>query len=392
MPHDTIDRPHSGATERTALQRHSDQGATPQSLIDELEDAIANKDLHHRAAVLRRITDLFVANGSGFSAEQIAMFDDVMSRLVVAIDSLARAEFGAVLAKHPNAPPHTSRILALDDAIEVAGPMLSQSNNLDDATLVEGAKTKSQEHLYAISLRGSIGEAVTDVLVERGDTEVVKSTAANPGAKFSEFGCATLATRSRDDSELALQVWSRDDIPRQHLLSLFAIASEAVQKQLAAADRKKVELYRYIIAQANSQIQTKMRESSTHYAAARPYVESLYRSGTLTGERVAEFARADKFDQVAIALSLLCVLPVGHIERAIVHHQADHLVVLAKAIGLSWETTKAILLMRRPGNHGAAMELEAARASFTKLQPKTAVSAMQFYRLRVRSEAQLESN
>ena len=273
MPHDTIDRPHSGATERTALQRHSDQGATPQSLIDELEDAIANKDLHHRAAVLRRITDLFVANGSGFSAEQIAMFDDVMSRLVVAIDSLARAEFGAVLAKHPNAPPHTSRILALDDAIEVAGPMLSQSNNLDDATLVEGAKTKSQEHLYAISLRGSIGEAVTDVLVERGDTEVVKSTAANPGAKFSEFGCATLATRSRDDSELALQVWSRDDIPRQHLLSLFAIASEAVQKQLAAADRKKVELYRYIIAQANSQIQTKMRESSTHYAAARPYVE-----------------------------------------------------------------------------------------------------------------------
>ncbi len=392
MPHDTIDRPHSSATEQAAQRRHNDHATTPQSLIDELEDAIANKDLHHRAAVLRRITDLFVTNGSGFSAEQIAMFDDVMSRLVVAIDSLARAEFGAVIAKHPNAPPHTSRILALDDAIEVAGPLLSQSNKLDEATLVEGAKTKSQEHLYAISLRDSIGEAVTDVLVARGNTEVVKSTAANLGAKFSEFGCATLATRSADDSELALQVWSRDDIPRQHLLSLFATASEAVQKQLAAADRKKAELYRYVIAQANSQIQTKMRESSTRYAAARPYIESLYQSGTLTGERVAEFARADNFDEVAIALSLLCALPVGHIERAIVHNQADHLLVLAKAIGLSWEATKAILLMRRPGKHAAAIELEVARASFAKLQPKTAVSAMQFYRLRVRSEAQLESN
>ena len=364
---------------------------TPQSLIDELEDAVNKSDMRRRATTLRRLTDLFIVNGSGFSEQQIAMFDEVMSRLVIAIDSSARAEFGDLIAKHPNAPPRTSRVLALDDEIKVAGPILSHSRQLDDATLIEGAKTKSRNHLYAISQRELIGEAVTDVLVERGNEEVVRSTAANPGAQFSEYGCSTLATRAQGDGELALRVWLRPDIPRQHLLCLFAAASENVQKQLEGADRQKVELYRYMVAQAKGQLQTKMREASSGYATARQYVESLHRSGKLTGECLLELARDGKFDEVTIAMSLICELPIGHIERAIVHDQVDHLLVLARAANLSWETAKAILLMRSPIDHSAS-ELEAHSVKFTKLQPRTAISAMQFYRLRARAEAQLETN
>jgi uncharacterized protein (DUF2336 family) len=365
--------------------------AASKSLIDELEDAIAHTDLRHRAAVMRRLTDLFIMNGAGFSEEHIAMFDEVMSRLVAAIDSSARAEFGDLLVQNPNAPAKTTRILALDDEIRVAGPILSRSKALDEATLIRGAKTKSQDHLYAISLRDTIGEAVTDVLLERGDTEVVRSTAKNPGAKFSEFGHTTLVTRSKEDGELALRVWARADIPRQHLLSLFAAASEDVQKQLETADRQKVQLYRYLVAQAKNQIQTQVRESSASYAAALPYVEALHRSGGLNGESLAAFAQAGKFDEVTVALSLLCDLPVGHIERAIVHHRADHLMVLAKAIGLSWETTRAILVMRGPVRSLSNADLEANGLSFAKLQQKTAVSAMHFYRLRSRAETQLEA-
>jgi uncharacterized protein (DUF2336 family) len=297
--------------------------------------------------------------------------------------------------------------LALDDEIKVAGPILSHSRALDEATLIESAKTKSQDHLYAISLRETIGEAVTDILVERGDTEVVRSTAQNPGAKFSEFGHTRLVTRSRDDGELALRIWSRSDIPRQHLLSLFAAASEGVQQQLESADRQKVQLYRHLVAQAKNKIQTQMRESSSSYAQARPHVEALHRAGGLNSEALADFARAGKFDEVTVALSLLCDLPVDHVERAVVHHRPDHLMVLAKAIGLNWEITRAILQMRGParsigGAMGGAMggtiagstmataETEQNAQSFAKLQQKTAISAMNFYRLRARAESQLE--
>lgn len=362
-----------------------------QSLIDDLEEAIAKQDLHRRAIVMRRLTDFFIVDSAGLSEEHIAMFDDVMSRLIVAIDRSARAEFGDVLARHPNAPPKTSRILALDDEIAVAATVLTHSKSLDEATLIETAKTKSQDHLFAISLRQTIGEALTDVLVERGDSKVVVSTAGNPGAKFSEFGCTTLASRSRDDAELALRVWSRSDIPRQHLLSLFSTATEEVQKQLEAADRRNAHLSRSIVAQAKSQIQTRIRENSASYATAQAFVGSLHGSGELTEQRLLAFAQQGKFDEVTVALALMCNLPVGHIERAIVHNQADHLLVLAKAIGLSWETTKAILSMQSPTKNVIAAKLETHSASFQKLQPKSAIAAMQFYRLRARAEAPPET-
>jgi uncharacterized protein (DUF2336 family) len=391
MPPELNSQPNSSHT-KTCAGADAAAATPPHSLIDELEGAISRQDLRHRAAVMRRVTDLFIMNGAGFSEDHIAMFDDVMSRLVAAIDTSARAHFGDLLATQPNAPPKTVMMLALDDEIVVAGSILSHSERLDEDTLLEGAKTKSQDHLLAISQRKAISEAVTDVLVARGNEEVVASAAANPGAKFSELGCSTLAVRSQDDSRLALRVWLRSDIPRQHLLSLFATASEEVQRQLEAADRQKVQLYRYLVAQAKNQIQTHIREGSASYMTARPYVQWLHKSGDLTSERLLMFAKAGNFDEVIVALSLMCELPVGHIERAVVHDQADHLLVLAKAIGLSWETTKAILSMRVPNTKAGKGEIDEHCASFMKLQQKTAASAIQFYRLRARAEAQLEIN
>ena len=358
-------------------------------LINELEDSITKQNMRERAAVLRRVTDLFMINGTGFSEEHIAMFDDVMSRLVAAIDISARAEFGERLARSPSAPFKTSRILALDEEISVAGPILTHSTRLDDKTLVEGAMTKSQEHLIAISQRGSISEAVTDVLVERGNTKVVLNTAENPGAKFSELGCETLVNRSRENSEIARRVWLRPDIPRHHLLSLFAAASQEVQKQLETADRQKAELYRYMVAQAKNQVQTQIREDSESYTAARPNVEALHRSGELNEKRLQAFVNDGKFDETTIALALLSELPVGQVERAFVHDQTDHLLVISKATGLSWETTKAILLLRATHSTASDRDLEAHYVSFKKLQPATAQSALKFYRLRARAEAQL---
>ena len=53
--------------------------------------------------------------------------------------------------------------------------------------------------------------------------------------------------------------------------------------------------------------------------------------------------------------------------------------VLAKAIGLSWNTTKLLLLQ---AGAEEASELEQCFSSFTRLQLDTAKKALQFYRLR----------
>ena len=156
--------------------------------IGELQSAIAAIDSGQCATALRRIADLFLSGSARYSGDQIALFDEIMGRLVAEVDFSVRASFGERLARDAYAPPQTMRLLALDDAIEVAGPVLLQSMRLDEDTLVEGARTKSQDHLLAISGRERLTPAVTDVLVERGDRRVAIGVAGNLGAEFSDFG------------------------------------------------------------------------------------------------------------------------------------------------------------------------------------------------------------
>ena len=232
------------------------------NLIDELADAVAAKNIGRRAEMLRRIADLFVSGSAKFTGDQIALFDDVMGRLVDEIDSSARAALGQQLGEMTNAPPNVLRALALDDAIEVSGPILTNSEQLPEATVMEVAKTKGQDHLLAISRRVLDPGAVTDVLVDRGNQQVALSTAANSGAKFSEHGYSTLIKRAETDDDLALKVWARPEVPRQHLLKLFADASEAVRTKLQSADGKKGKLIQDMIAQASNKIQSEARKRS----------------------------------------------------------------------------------------------------------------------------------
>src|SRR5262249_59041969 len=107
---------------------------------------------------------------------------------------------------------------------EVAGPVLSQSERLDDEALIEAARSKSQAHLLAISIRRVLSRAVTDVLVQRGNTEVVRSTVKNPGAEFSENGYSRLVKRVADNDDLAASLGLRPNLPRHLYLKLLATA------------------------------------------------------------------------------------------------------------------------------------------------------------------------
>ncbi len=273
--------------DRRQHDRGDRTGATlaRRSLIDELETTILQRDIASRAEILRRVTDLFVAGSAHFDTEQRSLFDDVMGRLVSEIELSARAAFGERISAITHAPTGVTRTLALDDSIDVAGPVLRRSECLDEETLVTGARTKGQDHLLAISQRKRLSESVTDVLVERGNQKVVISTAANTGARFSDFGYSTLVTRSETDNELALLVWSRPEIPREYLLTLFEFASEVVRQKFEMLDRGKADLIQGMIKQAADRIQTRLREISSDFAAALKHVEELHRRGEL--DRIA---------------------------------------------------------------------------------------------------------
>jgi uncharacterized protein (DUF2336 family) len=87
------------------------------SLIPELEEVLKHGSPERRAEMLNRVTKLFLDRASLYSAEQVEVFDDVLGRLIFAIESKARAELSRRLAVIDNAPAGVVRRDAQDGNI-----------------------------------------------------------------------------------------------------------------------------------------------------------------------------------------------------------------------------------------------------------------------------------
>jgi uncharacterized protein (DUF2336 family) len=353
------------------------------ALIEELNDAIAHGSAERRADVLARVTDLFEFGAGDYVGDQVLLFDDVFNSLVASIEGSARATLANRLANIPNAPPRISHILASDDLIEVARPMLERSEALDNTTLVEQARTKGQQHLLAISRRKLLDAVVTDVLVERGDRSVMLSMAENPGASFSESGFMTLVRRSQGDDELTTSVGLRRDIPRHHLLRLLVLASHDVRVRLDAAQLMMPSAIQSAVADAARVIQTETGINSRNYVTACGQVAALKAAGHLDEGEVESFAKMGKFEETTAALAALCELPIEAVERAMVQERPETMLIIAKAIGLSWPTVKQILKLRAGERGIGSHELEQCLATFTRLRPATAQQVVDFQRKRM---------
>jgi uncharacterized protein (DUF2336 family) len=202
-------------------------------LIAELERAIENASIERRAAILTHITDLFIRGSAQFSEGEIELFDDLLTRLVLTVEYPARSALAEGLARVTTAPPNVTKLLAKDEESIVAHPILAHLQ-LEDPTLIAVARTKSQAHLLAISQRQLVNEAVSDVLVERGNTQVIRNLARNSGARFSQSGLASLINRSANDDILAVAIAERADVPHHFLTNLLGLASELVQTKFSA--------------------------------------------------------------------------------------------------------------------------------------------------------------
>ncbi len=357
-------------------------------LIDELEAALASGTNTRRIEMLTRVTDLFVGGAPRYSEEQVGVFDDVMVRLVTAIEAKARAKLALRLAPIANAPINVMHLLAFDDDIEVARPVLSQSERLDDRALLANAASKSQQHLAAIAQRKSLSETVTDVLVERGDRDVVHTVVKNNGARFSDAGFRMLVKRTAGDDVLATEVGMRGDIPRPHFLMLLEKASSAVRARLAAENPQAGTAIDGVVAEVVGGIRNEARNASPDFAAAQTAVERQNRLRRIGEADVYQYARERKFEETAIALSILCDTPIDVVERALLDPGAEIVLILAKVAGLSSTTTKVILLLRAADRGMSAKDLDQALASFNRLQPDTARRVLGFFRTRVKKPAE----
>jgi uncharacterized protein (DUF2336 family) len=359
----------------------SKSAIAPENLLDELQATLAHGTVARRVETLRRVTDLFLSGAVGSSDEQIGLFDDVFQCLMEHIETSARALLSNRLAPIDTAPPRTIRALAFDDSIEVAGPVLSQSMRLDDETLIENARSKSQSHLMAISTRKTLSRAVTDVLVLRGNDEVLQSAVNNPGAEFTERGFTRLVNRAEGDDNLATCIGLRPTIPRHLYLKLVAKASETVRRRLQAANPQRAREVPTAVREATRRARSTPAAVTPDTAISHALVKSLYEDGRLDEFQVASFAAAGKFDETNASIAALANVSVSLAENMMIETRAEGVMILAKVGGLSWSTVKAVVNMRDQLSGGEPTNLQACKDTYERLRPSTAQQVLRFHRM-----------
>jgi uncharacterized protein (DUF2336 family) len=360
----------------------------PRSFLVDLEDAVSRGTAESCLQALWHATDVLIAGQ--YSEDQIWTFGEVIGRLAEDIEIAARVRLANKLAPSNNAPVNIIKKLAFDDSIDVAGPVLRQSNRLDARTLVANARSKSQQHLLAISKRKSIPDDVTDILVVRGAAEVVNSVAANDGARLSGSGFLHLLKRSEDDHILAEHLGLRKDIPRRVFQQLISKASDEVKQKL---ERERPEMgtqIQAIVTDVTGAVHARFGPASKNYFAAKRTVGKLHQCGSLNEDQIFEFAHSLKINETAVGLSLLCVLPIDVVERTLVNNNREVILILAKALDFSWTTTMSLLFLAATNYRITARDLDEMKSGFLRLNAETSKQVLRIYQ--ARKEAAVEGS
>jgi hypothetical protein len=305
------------------------------ALIAELDDVIKVGSPSRQTRILEQVANLFRADVDRLDETQTDVFDDVLIRLMERVDAQALIDLSTILSEIELAPRETVRQLAFHEDAAVASPVLAKSNRLSEKQLIEIAHSRGQQHLLAISARKSLNEALTEMLIKRGDADVFNALAQNAGARFSESGYATLVGKAERDESLIERLGLRQG------------TNEKATSPNASAN----------IAPS----------SPIDYTEVMNEVVALNRAGKLKDPTVNRFAVRGEHDKVVAALAFMTEVKAEEIEPLMKGGRLYGLIVACKAARLDWSTTTQIIRSRPGCPPVTQRELEQGREVFDAL-------------------------
>src|SRR6202795_1448090 len=334
------------------------------SLIPGVDEILRQGDPSRLAEAARGIAELFLQGAANLRPDHVDLFDGILIDLVPHTETAARADLAERLSVLHNAPRALVGQLAREDEILIAGPLLRRSPLLDEAALVEIARLQGQGHLLAMSERATLSPDLTEIMVRRGDRDVVRRTAGNAGALFSPTGYSALIKRANQDGVLTLTVGQRDDLSESRLKDLLEGSIDIIRRRLLEVVKP---VRQAAITRALSEIPgvIEVVESRRDFAPAQRTILALHRAGGLNEAALFGFAKAYKYEEAVAALSAMSGVKIATLDRLIAGDRYDPILIVGKTIDLQWVTVRALILLRMgPHRVASPADMETARVNF----------------------------
>ena len=334
-----------------------------------------------RRALLRELTEQYFG-ASARSATEDTLYGSVLTSLAADMETAVRAELSARFANAPNAPHALIRRLANDEAA-VAEAVLTTSPVLTDEDLLGVVRNHGQEHMRAISARPSVSEAVSEVIVERGDDETLGTLLRNDGAQLSRKSSEAAVERARANPALHEAAVSRASLPADLLNEMYFVVEARLRTRILEQNaRMDPALLESALAAGRARVATDDGTLPADYAECSAYVEELKAAGQLTPQMLARFLRSGGTTSFLIALAQLSDIDFHTARQIVERRELDALAVVCKAADLDRALflTYAVVLLNDDGD--AMAKAHSYARMYAELSRDAALRTLRFWRMR----------
>ena len=350
----------------------------PKTDLTHLLELALDRSVESRRVLTATLGDFFNDQTTVLTERERALMSDILNKLIRDCEMAVRRDLSERLAQAKN-PPRELIVALANDEIEVARPVLMDSDVLRDMELIQVIRRRTHQHQLAIAMRRTVSEPVSDALVETGDVNVIKTLLENQDAQISEATMQYLAEESkrvdtyqeplikrRDlDPELAKRMyrWVSAAL-RQHILDNFHVDPVELDDQLENLPES--------ILSDNAQHSA--NPEADHPAAI--LARRLAEKGQITWQLLTQTLRQGEVPLFEAMFGELSGLRASRVQRVLYESGGDGLAIACRALGMPKSAFATTYLLSRRARGGQQVTdpraLSRALMMFDKLHPDTA--------------------
>ncbi len=342
-----------------------------------------------RAALLRDLADLYLAQPNALSDKARTGFDAVMAQLCSQADPATRRAVAARIMDAPAAPKQLMVQLVRSE-IDIAAPLLRHALTLSDDELIAVIDEAEPERLAAIAARKRLSARLVDRLIASGDDGAMAALVGNHGAALSPGAMRRLLAAARRDPALQRPLTLRYDLPANLLIRMFFFISPALRQDLLArAGMIDQALVCEAIDSTREALLSPAADDGGEQAEARAVLMEKAASGRIDEALLIALLNAGEAAMAELAFAYIAGIDAEDARAIFKDASLETLAVACRASSLSRDMFAA-LARNITGASGGRLPSDNPRAPlmldlYERISPEIAERLMRFWRMRARA-------
>ena len=352
------------------------KSTVPDDDLEALYKLARDKSAAGRKALVSAVSDLFFNNKDVLTDREKALMTDILRQIIHDVEMSVRRELAERLADAKQAP-HDLILALANDEIEVAHPLLIQSDILHDFDLVEIIHHRTLEHQLAIAMRKSLTESVTDALVEAGNEDVVAKMIENQNARISKSTMEYLVDQSKRVDTYQNPLLKRPDLEPELAKKMYWWVSAALRQHIVKNFKvDSIDLDETLESSVKNVIDRHGTAASSEPSKPAKLAERLAEDGKVTPRMLVQVLRQGEVPLFEAMFGKMSGLRPRLLRRMLFEPGGEALAILCKAIGIDKTDFASIFMLSRKARNNDRVtnpqELKRILDLFDRIQPDAA--------------------